>query len=166
MIPGSVKWMLGKMLDDPAVVRVPPPNTDGPTLSTSIWRLTMCVPPKLTPGNKIPEDLVPEVRAYKPEIVERVRQRNMTLRYRRAFPDDDLGDGELAEMVRRVEVAGVCLVKAEAVDDFVPYSEAELFKLFAPGQEDISLSTLQLIHAAKKTGARITGVEHDPVPGA
>ena len=131
---------------------------------------------ELSPGSKVPEDLVPEVRAHKPEIVERLRQRETTLGYRQEFPDEQLGDSELAEVMRRVEEEGVCLVWAEALEDFVafydsaadrenippgfvPYSEAELLKLFAPGQEDIPTNTLRLIHATKKKGARITDVE-------
>ena len=135
------------------------------------------------PGSSVPEDLVPEVRAHKPEIVERLRRRDTELGYRQEFPDGHADDSELAEMVRRVEEEGVCLVWALALEDFVafygseadlenvppdfvPYSETELLKLFAPVQEDISINALRLIHAAKKKGARVTGVEPDTAPGA
>ena len=42
--------------------------------------------------------------------------------------------------------------RAKIPPGFVPYSDAELLKLFAPEHEDISINTLQMIHAAKKMG--------------
>ena len=81
----------------------------------------------------------------------------------------------MAEIVRRVEEEGFVLLWSEVLKDlvafyrpgadqskippgFVPYSCAELFKLFRPGQPDPSDAALRRIHAAKKTGAGVTDV--------
>lgn len=128
------------------------------------------------PGNKLPTDLIPELKTHKPEIVERLRQQakdNLSRRYQQTFQGEGLINEELAELARRVEVEGVVLVHSGLLDDFiafhrddvdpatipagfVPYSEHELQELFGPDKPDISPDTLKRIHAAKKTGANIT----------
>ena len=129
-----------------------------------------------------PENLVEGLRECKVEVLRHLRLRDTAFRYRRERPCHRQDESELVEIVRRVWDEGVCLVWARALGDFVafyrseadlpkippgfvPYSDAELLHLFGQGQPVVSLSTLRLIHAAKKTGARITGVEPDTAPG-
>jgi hypothetical protein len=135
------------------------------------------------PKSVAPSEFVEKLGAHKAEVIELLQHREVATRYRREIQGDYLGEGELVEIVRRVWDEGVCLVWAKALGDFVafyrseadlpkippgfvPYSDAELLHLFGREQPVVSLSTLRLIHAAKKKGARITGVEPDTAPGA
>ena len=126
---------------------------------------------QVRPKSAAPPDFVDDLRENKPAIIDHIRRLQG---YRREFPEDHLGDSELAELVRLVEEDGVCLVWAVVLGDFVafyrfeadrakipvgfvPYSSTELLHLFGPDQPDISTSALRLVHAAKKEGARVTG---------
>ena len=129
------------------------------------------------PGSMSAE-LISDLHQHKPQV-RAVLAKDV---YSADYPDRGSRQEELAELVRRIGTEGYVLLWSEELEDmvafyrneadrekipagFVPYSDVELLKLFAPGQEDISISTLRLLHAAKKTGAYITGVEPDAAPG-
>jgi hypothetical protein len=122
----------------------------------------------------MPAELIAALHQHKPQVRAVLGKGAYDPAYPRAAERHE----ELTDLGRRVEEEGYVLLWSEVLKDlvafyhsetdrakippfFVPYSDAELLKLFAPLQEDISLNTLRMIHAAKKTGARITGVEPD-----
>ena len=118
----------------------------------------------LRPARAVPTGLLSEVRRRKSEILTYLIAQG----YRRVFcgkgPDVD----ELDEIKHRLDSEGYVLCRSEVLDDdiafhrddvdsttipsgFVPYSSAELLKLFPPEQAIISIKALKTIHAAKKT---------------
>ena len=122
----------------------------------------------LIPASNVPDSLVPELKAHKPEIIRLIKDRQ----YAQVYPGEELGDEELQEIVRRVTTAGYVLVYCEILDDlvafydteadrakippgFVPYSDAELQHLFGDDKPDMSVNDLKRIHAAKKAGANV-----------
>ena len=128
------------------------------------------------PGSKVPPDMITDIRRHKTQICNHLRQlENGHVReyYSRRFADYHLGDGELAETVRRVEVDGCVLLWSEVIADFigvyetdadhdkippgfVPYSNQELWHLFGPDKPDLSLRSIRLLHSAKVLGMNIT----------
>ena len=125
------------------------------------------------PASKVPADLVPMLKAAKPAIMQH-------LRYRQKYPGDGPpGDAELQEIEGRVLSQGYCLLWATALADFVafyhdeadrarippgfvPYSMEELGRLFGDRTE-VAMSTLRLIHQAKKLGGgSVVSTEGEP----
>ena len=132
-----------------------------------------------------PDDLVQCLQKQKRDVMDSVRSSSIVWlkqRYRRNYPGNGTGTREMAEIEHVVGEEGISLTWSDVLQDFVafcrseedrekippgfvPYSDAELFHLFGPAQPEISTSMLRLMHAAKKAGARITGVEPDTAPG-
>ena len=125
------------------------------------------------PGS-IPPELRSDLRQQKPEIISYLIQR----RWEPVFPHLDQRGEELKELVRRVEDEGYVLLWCEVLRDlvafhrddvdpatippgFVPYSDDELRHLFGEDRDQQSPDALWLIHAAKKTGARISGTKKE-----
>ena len=86
--------------------------------------------------------------------------------YDRVCPGDTAEEAEFAEIERLVHQRGVCLTWCEVLgddidpatipQDFICYREGELREIFGEDKPDITIGLLKLIHAAKKTGARVT----------
>ena len=127
----------------------------------------------------LPDDLLAELRLRKPQVIQHIHQQaerdheRPDRRYRWRYSGLGPDEGELADIGRRVQATGACLTWCEALGDFVAfvrddidrdtlppgfvvYAEAEL-----PHLSGLSVEGLRRIHAAKKTGAVITGVEPD-----
>ena len=131
----------------------------------------------LRPGSQVPPDLIPILKQSKPEIVEHLRRwdkERQQQRYQQVYSGDGPNEGELAEIERRVNEAGYVLCWSEVLEDFisihredvnpatispgfVQYSLTELTHLFRVDGEPLSVNALRLVHAAKKSGARIAG---------
>ena len=79
------------------------------------------------------------------------------------------------QMAKRMRDDGIVLLYSQVLKDyiafhcdnfdhafippgFVPYGEAELYLLFGHQQPDVAPGTLWLIHAAKKSGARLKNI--------
>ena len=120
-----------------------------------------------TPGSKIPDELRPEIREHKREIIGLLHRRT----YKRHFPKGTPLDIEYQELVRQVEENGVVLLwsrilkdfvafygteadKAKVPAGFIPYSDRELTTLFAG---DVSPEVLRRVHEAKHSGANVIG---------
>ena len=136
------------------------------------------------PGD-FPDSLIEQLRQHKPDILELLREQERQQNketYQQAFPGNDPDDTEIAEIERRVKESGYVLCWAESFIDyvafhrddvdptdippgFVPYSESELSLLFGPERPDLTTHTLKLIHAAKKSGARVSDVYPDDAQG-
>ena len=132
---------------------------------------------RCAPGS-MPAELISDLHQYQPQVRAVLAiEANSTI-----YAEPGQRQEELADLVNRVETQGYVLLWSAELEDlvvfysseanrerippgFVHYSDAELLHLFGPEQPEISTSTLRLIHAAKKTGARITGVEPDTAPG-
>ena len=93
--------------------------------------------------------------------------------YDRVYPGDTAEEAEFAEIERLVHQRGVCLTWCEVLgdyiafhrddidpatipQDFICYREDELREIFGEDKPDIAVGVLKLIHAAKKTGAKVT----------
>lgn len=127
-----------------------------------------------------PDPLIEQLRQHKLEILELLREKErqqIQETYQQAYSGNGLCDSEIVEIERRVDESGYVLCWAESFNDyvafyrddvdptdippgFVPYSDSEFRLLFGPGP-DLSPRTLNLIHAAKKTGAQVTDVYPD-----
>jgi len=121
----------------------------------------------LRPGSRVSADVLEEVKACKPEIV------NLLQRPRLVNGPPGWHAEKIAE---RVAIEGVCVFWSEVLEDIVAfcrteedraripagivgYSIEELTRLFGPGE--VAESTLRLIHHAKKLGGgRVLG--NDP----
>ena len=94
-------------------------------------------------------------------------------KYDRVCPGDTAEEAGFAEIERLVHQRGVCLTWCEVLgdyiafhrddidpatipQDFICYREGELREIFGEDKPDITIGLLKLIHAAKKTGARVT----------
>jgi len=124
-----------------------------------------------------PDDLVQRVQEQKREVMDSVRSSSigwLKKRYKRIYPEEGTGPGEITEIERLVGEKSISLTWSDVLQDFVAfyrteadrpkippgfvaYSDAELCCLFGLEQPDVSASTLQLIHVTKKMGMRITG---------
>ena len=125
----------------------------------------------LEPGSSVPKELVEELKAHKPEVMDLLKLRGYRLRY----PGNQVTDQELTEIEARVERDGYVLLWSNTLNDFVafykteadrekippgfvPYSDKELFELFGKNSSPRK-HTLRLIHEAKKLGARVVDDE-------
>ena len=128
------------------------------------------------PKSVAPPDFVEELRRHKPEVVEHLRQAELERlrdRYRQAFPGEGPVEHELAELERRVHEVGVCLAWCEEMQDFVGFIRDDVDPASVPAGfvvyferelehiAGLSPIGLQRVHAAKKTGAIVTGSEPD-----
>lgn len=119
------------------------------------------------PGSRIPDELRPEIREHKREIVGLLHRRT----YRRHFCKGTPRETEEQELVRQVEENGIVLLwsrilkdfvaiygtpadKAKVPPGFIAYSDKELRILFA---DDVPEGSLRRVHEAKRAGADITG---------
>jgi hypothetical protein len=108
-----------------------------------------------------------EVKQHKDELIRILKLRN----YRPKYPESEVTDKELAEIVTRVYSEGYILLWSTVLQDliafyknetfkakipagFVPYRLSELFELFG-SKKHLSVSKLRLIHEAKKQGAKV-----------
>ncbi len=125
----------------------------------------------LEPGSSVPKELVEELKAHKPEVLDLLKLRGYRLRY----PGNQVTDEELTEIEARVERDGYVLLWRNTLNDFVafykteadsekippgfvPYSGKELFELFGKNSSR-GKHTLRLIHEAKKLGGRVVDNE-------
>lgn len=119
------------------------------------------------PGDKIPDDMVPDIQEHKREIIGLLHRRV----YNPQFPKGTDPDVEYQELVRQVKENGVVLLwsrtlkdfvaihdtpadKAKVPPGFVGYSDKEVRILFS---EDVSPKVLRRVHEAKRLGTDITG---------
>jgi len=143
---------------------------------------------RLEPGSRVSPQLVNELRQNKAEVLAYLQQqpKNPQGKYRLAYPGQGgPGNQELAEIVRRVNHEGYVLLWSTVLEDFVsfyrteadhkrippgfvPYSEKELWELFAEGKPSISQHTLRLVHEAKKQGGHVISesIDGDDDPGS
>lgn len=122
---------------------------------------------RLNPGESIPTELLAEVKQHKAELIKILKLRH----YQPKYPESEVTDKELAEIVARVYSEGYILLWSIALEDlvafyrndtfranipagFVPYSLSELIELFG-GKKHPSVSKLKIIHEAKKQGAKV-----------
>ena len=125
------------------------------------------------PRGPLPADTLATLKKHKDEI----RAELIKPRYRPLFPDLDQRAAEMEELVHRVEEEGYVLLWSNVLQDlvayhrddvdpatipagFVPYAEEELRHLFPEDDHatcDYSENALRFIHAAKTTGAQISG---------
>lgn len=127
---------------------------------------------RLEPGSRVPPELVEEVKAHKRELMAWLGG------CRLKYPDVQTSPGELAEIEAEITNEGFVLLWSNVLQDtvafykseaglkrvppgFVPYSEQELWELFAEGRTVPSPAGLRLIHEAKKRGGRITNREKE-----
>jgi hypothetical protein len=131
---------------------------------------------RLSPKDRVTGELAELFRSYKPEIIKFLE----SSRYEAVFPDEPPGgEANIAETRFRVVQDGYVLLWSAVLNDlvafygteadrekippgFVPYSLAELDKLFADESNEWSPESLRLLHHAKKQGAVVTGVRREP----
>ena len=123
------------------------------------------------PGSLVPEELVLPILKCKPEIMLRLVQR----KYELVYPDGICRDDELNEIEERVRKQGVVLLWSRVLEDliafvrdgydtslvpagFTIYTESELATLFP---DDAPVTSLRLIHEAKRSGGKVIGNEPD-----
>ncbi len=119
------------------------------------------------PGSRIPDELKPEIRQHKQEIVGLLHRRA----YKLHFPKGTPRKVEEQELIRRVEENGVVLLWSRTLRDFVAiydteadrtkvppgfiaYSDKEVRVLFS---DDMPDGSLRRVHDAKRAGADVTG---------
>lgn len=121
------------------------------------------------PGDKIPDDMVPDIQEHKREIIGLLHGRTYRLRFAKGT-DPAV---EYQELVRQVEQKRIVLLWSRTLKDFIAiydtpadkakvppgfmaYSDKELRILFADDESPVSM---RLIHQAKKAGANIVGIQ-------
>ena len=128
----------------------------------------------IRPQEPLPSALLAELRRYRDEIRAELAKR----RYKPVFPHPDQREDEMTELERRVKEEGYVLLWSNVLQDlvafhrndvdpatipagFVPYSDDEVRHLFDEDGAKPSPDAIQLIHAAKRTGAVITDSTED-----
>lgn len=123
------------------------------------------------PIDKIPVELIPDIRANKFQIISLLHGRI----YRFRFPEGIPLEVEEQEIVRQVEEIGIVLLWSPVLNDFVAiintgadrakappgfviYSNAEIAILVA---EDLPERSMRLIHQAKMQGGAVISVQQD-----